>query len=130
MDFVEDGMCFACGKENRDGLQLDFALLEDGRLRTEYSPPQKFQGYKDILHGGIMAVLLDETMIHLAFRRGGRVVTANLEIKLRKPAKIGERIIVTAELLSDSGRRLELAAEAKNEGGSLLAQGRSTMVRI
>jgi len=130
MDFVEDGMCFACGKENKDGLQLEFTLLKDGRLRTEYCPPQKFQGYKDILHGGIMAVLLDETMIHLAFRKGGRVVTAQLEVRLRNPAKIGERIIVTAELLSDSGRRMELAAEAKSEGGALLAQGKSTMVRI
>ncbi|MDH7498803.1 MAG: PaaI family thioesterase [candidate division NC10 bacterium] len=130
MDFVDDGMCFACGKENKDGLQLEFTLLKDGRLRTEYCPPRKFQGYKDILHGGIMAVLLDETMIHLAFRKGGRVVTAQLEVRLRNPAKIGEKIIVTAELVSDSGRRMELSAEAKSEGGALLAQGKSTMVRI
>ena len=130
MDFLDDGMCFACGEGNQDGLQLSFTHLADGRIRTEFTPPKKFQGFKDILHGGIMATLLDETMIHLVFGRGERVVTAKLEMKLRKPARIGEKITVTAELLSDSGRRIELAAEAKNPGGELLAEGKGTMVRV
>jgi len=130
MDFLDDGMCFACGKDNRDGLQLKFIRLDDGRIRTEFTPPKKFQGFKDILHGGIMATLLDETMIHLVFGRGEKVVTARLEMKLRKPAKIGEKITITAELLSDSGRRIELAAEAKDPSGELLAEGKSTMVRV
>ena len=108
MDFLDDRMCFACGRENKDGLQLSFRSLEDGKMCTEFIPSQKFQGFKDILHGGIMAVLMDETMIHLAFAKGEKVVTARLEVKLRKPARIGEKIVVTAELLSDSGRRLEL----------------------
>lgn len=130
MEFIDDQMCFACGKENPDGLHLDFQLLDDGRLRTEYTPPRKFQGFKDILHGGIVAVLMDETMIHLAFRRGEKVVTGKIEIKLRQPARIGEKITVTAELLSDSGRRMELAAEAKREDGNVLAEGRATMIKI
>ena len=130
MDFLDDGMCFACGKDNRDGLQLKFIRLDDGRIRTEFTPPKKFQGFKDILHGGIMATLLDETMIHLVFGRGEKVVTARLEMKLRKPAKIGEKITITAELLSDSGRRIELAAEAKDPIGELLAEGKGTMVRV
>ena len=130
MDFLDDGMCFACGKDNRGGLQLKFIRLDDGRIRTEFTPPKKFQGFKDILHGGIMATLLDETMIHLVFGRGEKVVTARLEMKLRKPAKIGEKITITAELLSDSGRRIELAAEAKDPSGELLAEGKSTMVRV
>ena len=130
MDFLDDGMCFACGKDNRDGLQLKFIRLDDGRIRTEFTPPKKFQGFKDILHGGIMATLLGETMIHLVFGRGEKVVTARLEMKLRKPAKIGEKITITAELLSDSGRRIELAAEAKDPSGELLAEGKGTMVRV
>jgi uncharacterized protein (TIGR00369 family) len=130
MDFLDDGMCFACGKDNQDGLQLKFIRLDDGRIRTEFIPPKKFQGFKDILHGGIMATLLDETMIHLVFGRGEKVVTARLEMKLRKPAKIGEKITITAELLSDSGRRIELAAEAKDPSGELLAEGKGTMVRV
>jgi uncharacterized protein (TIGR00369 family) len=130
MDFVDDGMCFACGKGNLEGLQLDFTLLEDGKIRTEFTPAKKFQGFKDILHGGIMGVLLDETMIHLAFRRGEKVVTGKIEMRLRKPAKIGEKIIVTAQQISDSKRTLELAAEAKTAGGDLLAEGRATMVRV
>jgi uncharacterized protein (TIGR00369 family) len=130
MDFLDDGMCFACGKDNRDGLQLKFIRLDDGRIRTEFTPPKKFQGFKDILHGGIMATLLDETMIHLVFGRGEKVVTARLEMKLRKPAKIGEKITITAGLLSDSGRRIELAAEAKDPSGELLAEGKGTMVRV
>jgi acyl-coenzyme A thioesterase PaaI-like protein len=130
VDFLDDGMCFACGKGNKDGMQLDFTLLEDGRLRTEFIPPKKFQGFKDILHGGIMAVLFDETMIHLAFRRGEKVVTAKIEMRLRNPAVIGQKIVVTAELLSDSGRRIELAAQAESEDGELLAEGTATMVRV
>jgi len=130
MNFVDDGMCFACGQGNQAGLQLSFTHLEDGRIRTEFTPLKKFQGFKDILHGGIMATLLDETMIHLVFGRGEKVVTARLEMKLRKPARIGEKITVTAELLSDLGRRIELAAEAKDPSGELLAEGKGIMVRV
>ena len=130
MDFLDDGMCFACGKGNEDGLQLTFTHLGDGRIRTEFTPSKKFQGFRDILHGGIMATLLDETMIHLVFGRGEKVVTARLEMKLRKPARIGEKITVTAELLSDSGRKIELSAEAKDPAGDLLAEGKGIMVRV
>ncbi|MEO0250021.1 MAG: hypothetical protein ABIN58_10950, partial [candidate division WOR-3 bacterium] len=53
-----------------------------------------------------------------------------VEVKLRRPARIGERIIVTARLVAESGKRMELAAEAKNDLGVLLAEGKATMVRV
>jgi len=60
---VDNNYCFACGKDNSDGLQLKFKYSEDGsKAETTYIPPEKFQGWKDIVHGGIITTLLDELM--------------------------------------------------------------------
>ena len=54
--------CFVCGDKNDIGLKLDF-YEKDGKARAEFTPEKKFEGYKDILHGGILSSLLDEVMI-------------------------------------------------------------------
>ena len=55
--------CFGCSLNNMDGLRLEF--IEDGEyLKSEWQPEDKFQGYINILHGGIQATLLDEIANH------------------------------------------------------------------
>ena len=69
---VDNNYCFACGKENPDGLQLEFKYSEDGsKVETTYIPPEKFQGWKGIVHGGIITTLLDEIMARETRLRAG-----------------------------------------------------------
>jgi acyl-coenzyme A thioesterase PaaI-like protein len=73
--------CFACGRDNPDGLSLQFHAGPDGRARAEWLPSPKFCSYSDRLHGGIIATLLDGAMVHALSLRGLRGVTAELTIR-------------------------------------------------
>ena len=73
--------CFACGKENIDGLRLQFTT--SGQTNTgDVVIDKHFQGYDGVAQGGIVATILDAVMVrllHTVF--GGNPVTGRLEIR-------------------------------------------------
>lgn len=109
--------CFGCGLDNPAGLHLDrFAIAADG-LTAEFNPRPEHRGFDGILHGGIVAALLDETMAWTAMMLENTfVVTANLELKYRKPAPAVGRYRLLGRVDERRGRRLKLAATAATEG--------------
>ena len=64
VELKDDHLCFACGERNPDGLRLRIEYPSPGRCRIEFVPPKKFQGWQGILHGGIIATILDEAFAH------------------------------------------------------------------
>ena len=131
MDYEDDHMCFVCGKQNGEGLQLDFELIGDDRIRTEFIPPKRFQGWKDVLHGGIIATILDEVMVNGAYLRQIMAVTTKLEIKLRRPAAIGERLIFYGQILKEDTRTVGMKAWAEQQkDGAIVAEATGLLMKI
>ena len=123
-DFDDDGYCFVCGPKNPIGLKLDFAF--DGRtIRTEYVPPKEHQGYKNIVHGGIVSTLLDEVMVKVAIELGKPAVTAQMDVRLKKAVKIGTKIILSAEITKETRKTLEAYAKA-TVNGEIIADARGS----
>lgn len=116
-------MCFLCGKENPIGLKLTWSVAEDGSVSAEYIPKPEHQGYQGIVHGGIISSILDETMGLPAFVSGKIAMTVNLEVKFRRPALIGEKLIVSGRETVDKGRMVEAKGTVVNENGELIAEG-------
>ena len=52
--------CFVCGLENPVGLRLRIYQTAPGEIETTFTAPAHFQGYPGVLHGGIIATILDE----------------------------------------------------------------------
>ncbi len=77
--------CFGCSPDNDFGLKMEF--YEEGEfVLCDWTPVHHFGGYKNVLHGGIQATLLDEIAawtVQVKLRTAG--VTANLDMKFRKP---------------------------------------------
>lgn len=128
MDLLDDHYCFACGNLNPIGLCLVFEKSPE-RVSTEFTPRREHQGYAGIVHGGILCILLDEVMAHMASTLGCNAVTARLEVRFRRPAVVGEPICATAVTEEDRGKTLALQAELKNPQGQIIAEGRSIFVR-
>lgn len=85
--FEDDNYCFVCGNRNSHGLKLTFTTDEDtGEVISKAVFSRRFQGWKGVLHGGIISTVLDEIMIKAADKKGLRCVTAELTIKFKKPA--------------------------------------------
>ncbi|WP_337286702.1 PaaI family thioesterase [Candidatus Methylomirabilis sp.] len=130
MDYEDDQMCFVCGTQNGDGLHLDFELIGVDRIRTEFTPSKKFQGWKDVLHGGLIATILDEVMVNGAYLRQIMAVTTKLEIRLRRPAAIGERLIFYGQILKKNTRTVNMKAWAEREDGTIVAEATGLLMMM
>jgi acyl-coenzyme A thioesterase PaaI-like protein len=123
----DDGMCFGCGKHNPIGLRLTF-WWEGDTYFTKYTPERVHQGWAGRTHGGMLSLVLDEMLSRAALERHGLDwVTAEMTVRLRKPAPVGRTLLVqarvdmvrskliatSAEVLDDETRTLVATAAAK-----------------
>jgi uncharacterized protein (TIGR00369 family) len=126
---MDDGMCFACGRRNPCGLGLRFEF--DGR---EASAPLtfegRFQGYRDVVHGGLISTALDEAMVTVLNRCGELALTAELTVRFLAPARIGEPLRVAATLVSRRGGLSRMEARLMRQDGTELARAAGTYFRV
>jgi acyl-coenzyme A thioesterase PaaI-like protein len=125
--FPAGGLCFGCSPANAAGLRLRF--FRDGdAVRCETTIAPAYQGAPTVVHGGIQAVLLDETCCAAAFfTTGGFVVTGALNLHYRRPCPVESPLVVVARIIADEGRFLRIHAEIREATGGeplTLAEGK------
>jgi acyl-coenzyme A thioesterase PaaI-like protein len=127
-------MCFLCGVENPVGLKLKIYAIGPGLVETSFTAPEHFQGYPGVLHGGIVATILDEVSgralmgddpTHPRF-----MFTAKLEIRYRKNVPIGQSLRIQGRAGKTKGRLAEGCAGIYDQKGNLLAEGNSLLMDI
>jgi uncharacterized protein (TIGR00369 family) len=128
--WADDQHCFVCGARNEQGLQLEF-VPGDGTLSTIWVSQKRFQGYADVLHGGMISTILDEVMINLPWKvYGAPVTTAELTVRFRKPVPIGAELRFTASVV-ERGRRLwHLRSECRAADGTLYAEATAKAMTV
>ncbi len=123
----DDLMCFACGPDNPVGLRLAFRDFANGAFGAEFAPRREHQGYKGIVHGGFLSLVLDEAMVACLHRDGVPAVSAALTVRLLKPVAPGDQLRVTAQHAAPEGDTVSATAEIQRLGdGALVARGRAT----
>lgn len=128
MKLEDDGNCFVCGKNNPGGLKLSFHLI-GGKITSEFTPSVFHQGYKNITHGGVITAVLDEAMIQAALNCGLAPVTADINVRFRKPLVSGRRARVEAEIIRKGSRLIEARARLTASGdGELIADARAKLL--
>jgi uncharacterized protein (TIGR00369 family) len=95
----EHSQCFVCGPDR--GLGIAFSLLNDASVQATFECPETFQGYDGIIHGGVIASLLDAAMTHCLFAHGDVAVTAELCVQYKRPVIAGRPATVSARLAKD-----------------------------
>ena len=129
MEVEFDGLCFGCGPLNEEGLQMTF-LAEGDVSVTEFEVPARYQSWKGIVHGGMVALMLDEALGWAAWHKGHPGVTGKLEVRYRLPLKVGERVRLTGQV--DNVRRTLVYATAKIErisDGATVAEATATLMK-
>lgn len=102
--------CFVCGKRNPYGLQLVFRR-EGQSIVTDFQPREEHQGFPGVIHGGIVAAVLDETLgrASLLAQQPQWTMTGKLEVRYRRYVPYGPLLRVRAWLLKE--RRSMLQAQ-------------------
>lgn len=108
--------CFVCGPAHPAGLGLRFASQPDGSVVGEFDCDAIHQGYPGMIHGGIVACLLDGAMTHCLFAQGHAAVTGDLHVRYRHPLDVGQPTIVRAWVTKAAPPLFVLAAEVSQFG--------------
>ncbi len=123
--------CFGCGGANPRGMRLAFEQdAERQRIIGTFRLGEEYQGGPGMIHGGIIATLLDEAMGKVCRLSGVRAVTAELTVQYLRPVRVGEELRLEAYETEREGRRLVHEGEIHNAAGELLARGRGRFVVI
>ena len=92
--------CFGCSPDNTMGLKMEFQESGEEIIST-WQPDEHFQGFIDILHGGIQATMMDEIASWVVFVKLETAgVTYRLNTRFRKPVRIsGGTITLRAKVI-------------------------------
>ena len=131
INLEDNGMCYACGKNNTKGLHLEFSFDEQEQcIETTFVPSDDYQGWHGVVHGGIIATLMDESMAKLAQFLGYRVVTASLTMRFKDVAKTGEPLSVRGEITKLSKKLIYAKAATRGEDGKVVAEAQAKLMVI
>ena len=129
MKLEDNHKCFVCGKENPDGLKIDFKV-SDNRIRAKFIPRSSLQGYVGVVHGGIISTLLDEAMGKLAFELGINCLTAEINVRFKNPAYVGRKYVLTGEIVRKTHRIVFAKSKMQSESNLLIAEATAKLMVV
>jgi len=117
MDLDKDSGCFVCGQENSTGLQAVFNWDQENlRSCCRLTLDERFQGWEGVVHGGVIASLLDEACVYAGRSLAETLVTAELSVRYRKPVPVGREVAVHGEVLEQRRKVLKVRAKLEVDG--------------
>lgn len=129
MELLDDNYCFACGMKNPIGLHLTFDYDETG-IKGAFVPDRVHQGYRGIVHGGIISTILDEIMARMLIDKGLKIMTVKMEVRFRKPIEVGKRLTLRAKPLPEEGKFIMALGTLESTEGTVLATARGTFAQV
>ncbi|MDR3412928.1 MAG: PaaI family thioesterase [Formivibrio sp.] len=103
--------CFVCSGSNPMGLALRYELQTDGSVNAKFLGHSALEGYSGLLHGGVIAAMLDGAMTNCLFARGIRGLTAELKVRYHESVAASEEVFLQAWLEHEAHGLYRLRAE-------------------
>lgn len=125
---INDSACFVCGPDNPVGIKAEFST--DKIAHTSYTTltlADHFQGWQNVVHGGILATLLDEACAYACLTAADQCVTAEIKVRYRKPVPVGEKIEIFGQLI-DQSHKIWVAQAQIKISGTLYAEAEAKML--
>lgn len=124
---INDAACFVCGPDNPIGIKAEFTVDKAaGASFAELNLADHFQGWQGIVHGGILATLLDEACAYACMTATDQCLTAEISVRYRKPVPVGETLQLSGRLV-EQNRKLWRARSEIRIAGTLHAEAEAKM---
>jgi uncharacterized protein (TIGR00369 family) len=83
------------------GLKLLFHEAEGWALACAWKAADHYENYPGMVHGGIVATVLDEIIGQAVFHQVGHLpVSVDATVKWYKPVKVGESVVAAARIVA------------------------------
>ncbi len=102
------------------GLALRYTPQPDGSVSANFLGHCALEGYPGLLHGGVIAALLDGAMTNCLFARGIRGLTVELKVRYHAGVVAAEESLLRAWVEDDSQGLFQLHAKL-SQGGTVKA---------
>ena len=130
LNIEDDNMCFACGQKNPISLGLKFQFYEENKVKANFKPRENLQGFKNIVHGGIITTILDEAMSKVVNMKEFEAVTAEMTVRFKKPVPINNVYIVNGIFNKKNKNLLFTEAILKNREESIYAKAEAKFMDV
>jgi uncharacterized protein (TIGR00369 family) len=126
-------LCFICGLQNPIGLRMAIYNDPDNQqVVSTVSVPEQFQGYPGVVHGGIVATILDEVVGRATLLSGNDddlMVTVKIEVKYRQPTPTETPLTVAGRITQPGRRRARAHGEIRLPDGTITAEAELLLAR-
>jgi uncharacterized protein (TIGR00369 family) len=119
----DENRCFGCSKQNPLGLKLNF-FEKDEYLEAVWQPSEYYQGYPNVLHGGIISTLLDELGAWcISVKAGTAGVTTEMNIRYLSPVYLSKgEISMSARIIDQDGKNASVRCQMFDSHAKLCAE--------
>jgi len=121
--------CFACGRLNPHGLKLDIRQ-DAGGVAVDYAFPGQFQGWQGVVHGGLVATILDELMAWSCKTAACSAVTAEMTVRFRRPLRTGRPFRGEGRIVGEHGRLLLCESRLLDADSRVIAEASGKMMKV
>ncbi|MCC7175753.1 MAG: PaaI family thioesterase [Bryobacterales bacterium] len=109
--------CFACGEDNPHGLRIHYRRDGSGAFTAVWRPTSGWEGFRGIVHGGIVSTVLDEAMSK-AVAALCEALTAELRVRFRRRVESGSAMFVRGWVTRRHKRRIQAEATLTSAEGT------------
>lgn len=116
--------CVVCGDRHPFGLKVDFRASGEHTVEGVFGCGKSYEGYANVLHGGIVSSLLDGAMVSCILAKGITAYTVELRVRFRGAVEAGLPATIRGEWLRSEGP-LHLLHATLEQGGKVRASARA-----
>ena len=124
--------CFVCGRKNPKGLYMHFYDNGQDEVCSEYTVSEEYQGYPGVVHGGVLASMLDEVVCRVAMIADHHhfMMSVKLEVKYRHPVPTETPLRIVGQIVRLRGRLGKAVGEIILPDGTLAAEAAMTLADV
>jgi acyl-coenzyme A thioesterase PaaI-like protein len=116
--------CVVCGTQHPFGLKVNYRVTGEHAVEGHFDCGPSYQGYANVVHGGIVSSLLDGAMVSCLLAKGVEAYTVDLRVRYRAAVETGVPATIRGEWLRGEGP-MHLLQATLEQGGKVCARARA-----
>jgi uncharacterized protein (TIGR00369 family) len=116
--------CVVCWDRHPFGLKVDYRVTGEHTVEGRFECGHSYEGYSNVVHGGIVSSLLDGAMVSCLLAKGLEAYTVELRVRYRSAVETGVPVTIRGEWLR-SESSIHLLQATIEQNGKACASARA-----